>query len=84
MTKHLGNDESDTRSICHEKHGVKQKRRRQVDKDLQEAKEFKDDSDKCIDIWVAVIRLHLEQENLNATYLTLSKDNALTSEEMSK
>ena len=53
-------------------------------KTFKKPKEFKDDSDNCIDIWVAVIRLHLEQDNLNATYLKLSKDNALTSEEMSK
>ena len=28
-------------------------------------KEFKDDSDGCIDTWVEVMRLHLEQDNLN-------------------
>ena len=28
-------------------------------------KEFKDDSDGCIDKWVEVMRLHLEQDNLN-------------------
>ena len=28
-------------------------------------KEFKDDSDGCIDTWVEAMRLHLEQYNLN-------------------
>ena len=28
-------------------------------------KEFKDDSDGCIDTWVEAMRLHLEQDNLN-------------------
>ena len=28
-------------------------------------KEFKDDSDGCIDTWLEVMRLHLEQDNLN-------------------
>ena len=38
LGKHLGNDEQDTRSICLEKHGVEQMRRRQVEKNLQETK----------------------------------------------
>ena len=28
-------------------------------------KGFKDDSDGCIDTWVEIMRLHLEQDNLN-------------------
>ena len=31
---------------------------------LEKSKEFKDDSDGCIDTWVEVMRLHLEQDNL--------------------
>ena len=34
-------------------------------KTFKKAKEFKDDSDGCIDTWVEVMRLHLEQDNLN-------------------
>ena len=34
-------------------------------KDFKKPKEFKDDSDGCIDTWVEVMRLHLEQDNLN-------------------
>ena len=34
-------------------------------KTFNKPKEFKDDSDGCIDTWVEVMRLHLEQENLN-------------------
>ena len=34
-------------------------------KTLKKPKEFKDDSDGCIDTWVEVMRLHLEQDNLN-------------------
>ena len=34
-------------------------------KTFKKPKEFKDDSDGCIDTWVEVMRLHLEQENLN-------------------
>ena len=34
-------------------------------KTFKKPKEFKDDSDGCIDTWVEVIRLHLEQDNLN-------------------
>ena len=34
-------------------------------KTFQKPKEFKDDSDGCIDNWVEVMRLHLEQDNLN-------------------
>ena len=34
-------------------------------KTFQKPKEFKDDSDGCIDNWVEVMRLHLEQYNLN-------------------
>ena len=33
---------------------------------FKKPKEFKDDSDGCIDTWVEVMRLHLEQDNLNA------------------
>ena len=32
---------------------------------FKKPKEFKDDSDGCIDTWVEVMRLHLEQGNLN-------------------
>ena len=32
---------------------------------FKKPKEFKDDSDGCIDTWVEVMRLHLEQDNLN-------------------
>ena len=32
---------------------------------FKKPKEFKDDSDGCIDTWVEVIRLHLEKDNLN-------------------
>ena len=32
---------------------------------LEEAKKFKDDSDGCIHTWVEIMRLHLEQDNLN-------------------
>ena len=32
---------------------------------FKKPKEFKDDSDECIDTWVEVMRLHLEQDNLN-------------------
>ena len=32
---------------------------------MTEPKEVKDDSDGCIDTWVEVMRLHLEQDNLN-------------------
>ena len=34
-------------------------------KTFKKHKEFKDDSDGCIDIWVEVMRLHLQQGNLN-------------------
>ena len=34
-------------------------------KTLRKPKEFKDDSDGCLDTWVEVMRLHLEQDNLN-------------------
>ena len=34
-------------------------------KTFTKPKEFKDDSDGCIDTWVEVMRLHLEQDNLN-------------------
>ena len=34
-------------------------------KTLKKPKEFKDDTDGCIDTWVEVMRLHLEQDNLN-------------------
>ena len=34
-------------------------------KTFKKPKEFKDDSDGCIDTWVEVTRLHLEQDNLN-------------------
>ena len=34
-------------------------------KTFKKPKEFKDDSDGCIDTWVEVMRLHLEQVNLN-------------------
>ena len=34
-------------------------------KTFKKAKEFKDDSDGCIDTWVEVMRLHLEQDNMN-------------------
>ena len=34
-------------------------------KTFKKPKEFKDDSDGCIDTWVEVMRLHLEQNNLN-------------------
>ena len=34
-------------------------------KTSKKPKEFKDDSDGCIDTWVEVMRLHLEQDNLN-------------------
>ena len=34
-------------------------------KTFKKPKEFKDDSDGCIDTWVEVIRLHLEQDTLN-------------------
>ena len=34
-------------------------------KTFKKPKEFKDDSDGCIDNWVEVMRLHLEQDNLN-------------------
>ena len=34
-------------------------------KNFKKPKEFKDDSDGCIDTWVEVIRVHLEQDNLN-------------------
>ena len=34
-------------------------------KNFKKPKEFKDDSDGCIDTWVEVMRLHLEQDNLN-------------------
>ena len=33
-------------------------------KTFEKPKEFKDDSDGCIDTWVEVMRLHLEQDNL--------------------
>ena len=33
-------------------------------KTFKKPKEFKDDSDGCIDTWVEVMRLHLEQDNL--------------------
>ena len=32
---------------------------------LKKPKEFKEDSDGCIDAWVEVMRLNLEQDNLN-------------------
>ena len=32
---------------------------------FKKPKEFKDESDGCIDTWVKVTRLHLEQDNLN-------------------
>ena len=34
-------------------------------KTFKKPKESKDDSDGCIDTWVGVMRLHLEQDNLN-------------------
>ena len=34
-------------------------------KTFKKPKELKDDSDGCIDTWVEVMRLHLEQDNLN-------------------
>ena len=34
-------------------------------KTFKKPKEFKDDSDGCIDTWVEVMRLHLEQDSLN-------------------
>ena len=34
-------------------------------KTFKKPKEFKDDSDGCLDTWVEVMRLHLEQDNLN-------------------
>ena len=34
-------------------------------KTFKKPKEFKDDSDGCIETWVEVMRLHLEQDNLN-------------------
>ena len=34
-------------------------------KTFKKPKEFKEDSDGCIDTWVEVMRLHLEQDNLN-------------------
>ena len=34
-------------------------------KTFKKPKEFNDDSDGCIDTWVQVMRLHLEQDNLN-------------------
>ena len=34
-------------------------------KSFKKPKEFKDDSDGCIGTWVEVMRLHLEQDNLN-------------------
>ena len=34
-------------------------------KTFEKPKEFIDDSDSCIDTWVVVMRLHLEQDNLN-------------------
>ena len=34
-------------------------------KTFKKPEEFKDDSDECIDTWVEVMRLHLEQDNLN-------------------
>ena len=34
-------------------------------KTFKKPKEFKDDSDGCIDTWVEVMRLHLEQDTLN-------------------
>ena len=37
----------------------------EIQENLQETKEFKDDSDGCIDTWVEVMRLNLEQDNLN-------------------
>ena len=42
-------------------------RRWQIQENLQfkKPKEFKDDSDGCIDTWVEIMRLHLQQDNLN-------------------
>ena len=34
-------------------------------KTFKKPKQFKDDSDGCIDTWLEVMRLHLEQDNLN-------------------
>ena len=34
-------------------------------KTFKKPKEIKDDSDGCIDTWIEVMRLHLEQDNLN-------------------
>ena len=34
-------------------------------KTFKKPKKFTDDSDGCIDTWVEVMRLHLEQDNLN-------------------
>ena len=34
-------------------------------KTFKKPKDFKDDSDGCIDTWVEIMRLHLEQDNLN-------------------
>ena len=58
--KHLGDDEQDTRSLHHETEEVAN-----PGKIFKKPKEFKDDSDGCIDTWVEVMRLHLEQDNLN-------------------
>ena len=34
-------------------------------KTFKKPDEFKDDSDDCIDTWVEVMRIHLQQDNLN-------------------
>ena len=34
-------------------------------KTFKKPKEFKDESDGCIDTWVEIMRLHLEQDNLS-------------------
>ena len=34
-------------------------------KTFKKPKEFRDDSDGCIDTWVEIMRLHLEPDNLN-------------------
>ena len=43
-------------------------------KTFKKPKEFKDDSDGCIDTWVEVMRLHLEQDNLNDERQTCRMD----------
>ena len=63
--KHLGNEKqtfeafSTRRTESSERGGVKSR------KTFKKPNEFKDYSDGCIDTWVEVARLHLEQDNLN-------------------